>query len=648
MLHSNEFERIARLPRRTWSEDDAAIWQLTFEMSKWLRLPGSTATLRPVQAVALCELYYYRRLFGCLGVGEGKTLVSFLAPTVLGAQRPMLILPAKLRDVKTPREFAKLAKDWRSPASLRIISYEELQRDYGHERVLVYNQFGQVLPGTCAPALFDAFERNPGTAIAAHFDGTMWVAPAPPLKPAHARVYLQVQAFGLLDLADPDLIMLDECHRAKSKKSARARKIARFMARKPETVHVDMSGSITKDSIRDYSHILEWTHKEASPLPLSTHYNTLKDWANALDVKVSDEDRVQVGALLELASDEERKTLDPTTAARRGFRRRLTETPGVIASGRQYEGASLLIQEIAEPDYDSITEDNFLQLRLKGELPDGTTTSGGLDDWRHERTMCRGYFTTWDPAPPTPWKLARTEWNAAVRYAIANNQKGLDSEFQIAGACAIPYTGQRGAKYTGQMWDETRTAYHAWIAIKDTFTPNMVERWFDDAALEFVATWMADHRGLVWIENVAFGKRLAQMTGALYFQEKGIDARTRKNIEDARPATDGSIIVSIESNKEGRNLQEHWSENFFGNLPKGGDNCEQTIGRTHRPGQVADEVSVDVAVWCKADGNAWLNILSTSTYSAETTLPAKVFYADVVMPDADELAARAKRTARFA
>lgn len=80
--------------------------------------------LRPIQAEALREAYDHRGLFGHLGVGSGKTLVTLLAPTLLRAARPVLLIPAALRE-KTLRDYHRYRLDWYVTLP-RIISYEEL------------------------------------------------------------------------------------------------------------------------------------------------------------------------------------------------------------------------------------------------------------------------------------------------------------------------------------------------------------------------------------------------------------------------------------------------------------------------------------------------------------------------------------------
>jgi hypothetical protein len=177
-------------------------------------------------------------------------LITYLAPTVLGAKRPVLLIPAKLRKHKTPRELISYGRDWRLPQSLRLISYEQISRDYGDERVVVYSESGQPLPGKCTPELQKIFERCGRAATPAHFDtATQTWTPVGRDQPQTARVFVQVQSFGLLDLADPDLLMLDECHRAKTPSAATTRKINRFAEKRASRAAcpiVPVSGTITK------------------------------------------------------------------------------------------------------------------------------------------------------------------------------------------------------------------------------------------------------------------------------------------------------------------------------------------------------------------------------------------------------------------
>ena len=119
-------QRIRELPRR-----EQATEELIDLLSCYLRTrpcddDGEPNRLRPPQAEALCELFEVGGLFAPMRVGSGKTLVTLLAPTLMNAQRPVLMVPAALRD-KTRREFAEYRRNWRVRLP-HIVSYQEMGR----------------------------------------------------------------------------------------------------------------------------------------------------------------------------------------------------------------------------------------------------------------------------------------------------------------------------------------------------------------------------------------------------------------------------------------------------------------------------------------------------------------------------------------
>src|SRR5438128_2692375 len=91
VANSQELKRILALPRRVADGSD-----LVEPLTQALKTPTGTQTLRPVQAQALYDMGTYGGLFGPLRVGSGKTLVTLLAPLLLEAKRPVLLLPANL------------------------------------------------------------------------------------------------------------------------------------------------------------------------------------------------------------------------------------------------------------------------------------------------------------------------------------------------------------------------------------------------------------------------------------------------------------------------------------------------------------------------------------------------------------------------
>lgn len=112
---------------------------------------GTENLLRSQQASVLIEGYEY----GCIApipVGAGKTLPTFLLPFLLNAARPMLMVPAALRE-KTKRDFADYAQDWRVRLP-EVVSYEEMYRADRHD-LLTRRRPDLLMADECDPLMND-------------------------------------------------------------------------------------------------------------------------------------------------------------------------------------------------------------------------------------------------------------------------------------------------------------------------------------------------------------------------------------------------------------------------------------------------------------------------------------------------------------
>ena len=103
---SAELKRIIDMPKR---DPEALGTKLAPVVTRklrhrWPESPpkGTPETLRWYQALALVEANRFRGALIPLPVGAGKTILTGLLPTVLGSRRPVLLVPAKLRE-KTKR-----------------------------------------------------------------------------------------------------------------------------------------------------------------------------------------------------------------------------------------------------------------------------------------------------------------------------------------------------------------------------------------------------------------------------------------------------------------------------------------------------------------------------------------------------------------
>ena len=471
-----------------------------------------------------------------------NTLISLLAPTALQAERPILFVPADLREKTNTVSLLQLRKDWKLHPRLRVIGYSELS--------------------------------------------------------------LAKNATMLNDLK-PDLIIMDEVHALSHRTAGRTRRMLRYLAEHPETKVVAMSGTVTSKSLKNFAHIAEWALRSNCPLPLD--WRTLREWADCLDADVPDEMRMHPGALMKWADEED------LTAARDGFRRRLVETPAVVASHADELGTSLVIRPANAPRLSPKTWQMIDDLRRTWKTPNGDDIAEAVDLWRHIRELALGFWLRWDPVAPQDWLEARSEWKQNVRAAIKQpSLHPVDTELQWWNQCAA----------AGGNLPSTHP-WHAWRAIKDSFKINSVAEWVDDGALLACQEWMErSEGGIVWTSHRAFGPRLAELSG-----------RTYHGAGDSSilHTTDQTIIASAAAHGQGKDLQR-WSSNLVTAPSASGKAWEQVLGRTHRPGQEADTVTCDVFVHVPELVDAFVKAQAAARYIEETTGNSqKLCYADVLI-----------------
>ena len=538
---SSEFRRIHNLPRRDWEEADDLL-ELTTLATEAFRKPDGEMTLWPVQAAALRDAHDQGGLFAPIAVGKGKALISILVAVVMKANRPLLIVPAALRDQTLNQVLPEMKQHWVLP-SLVIRSYSELS--------------------------------------------------------------LAKNATFLEDM-EPDLIICDEVHNFRNRSAGRTRRVDRYMTAKPDTAFVALSGTVTNRSIKDYAHILRWCLKGNTPLPDT--WAEVCSWADALDGGIKEKDRAPPGALA-IWTDDGRNV-------RQGFRDRLTQTPGVIATKATELGVSLRIlnRRLSVPSEIAMM---LAKMSLTWETPNGDWITEAVDLWRHARELACGFWYKWSPAPPRVWLDARKEWKRYVRDTLKHNRRRLDTELQVWNECLAVFEGKK------KVPSCRLPAWEAWARVKDSFKPNTVAVWESDFAINDATAWLKEHRGIVWTEHSAFGERLSKVSGAPYFGPGDKVAAAIRVCKDP-------CIASIRAHGEGKNLQHNHSRNLIASPPASGKTWEQLLGRTHREGQKADEVLAWVNLHTDELEAAFRQAMKDAQY-LEHTLGSrqKLLYADM-------------------
>lgn len=389
----------------------------------------------------------------------------------------------------------------------------------------------------------------------------------------------------------PDLIIADECHYLRNPGAGRTRRFLRYFNHFPQTKFAGFSGTITKRSIKDYWHLIKIALKENSPLPRI--FTELQDWADAIDDGVDETSKIDPGALLDFCRDGE--------TVRQGYRRRFVETPGVITTEEGALGTSLILKEHQVSKIPDEIIDAFRKLRTTWCTPGGEEITDALSLNRHSKELSAGFYYRWvwpNDEPDHEWIDARKSWKKFVRQTIKGMRKNpLDTELQVFNAC-------RNKQLVSFEYDK-------WVQIRDRVNPVTEAVWISDYVVKEIEKWISKNKqGIVWIEHQALGEKL-KAKGLKYYG--GGDDSILQEKE--------TFAASIASHGTGKNLQ-HFNKNLFVTIPTSGQTWEQTLGRTHRPGQMADEVTADLLLHTRELWSSFFQARKDANY-IETTVGQK-------------------------
>jgi hypothetical protein len=405
----------------------------------------------------------------------------------------------------------------------------------------------------------------------------------------------QSDASDLLDKLVPDLVVADEAHNLRHKDAARTRRFLRFMRKNP-CRFVAMSGSMTTRSILDFAHLLELALGARSPLP--SDYPTLMEWADAIDneeAKSKGEGfgKTEPGVLMEFC--------EPGETVRDGVRRRIFDTAGALSTTESACGANLIIR-VHRPTPPLAVLQALGTLASKWAW-DGEEFDKAIEIARVERSLTQGFFyrLIWPGGvKDEEWLEARNAWKRAVRSRLSHtNREGQDSP------ALLEAMAERGEWVTPE-WLNWQAQCHkpepGKVAIE-------VSRWLVVQA----QGWAKKGPGIIWVDSPVVGAWLAEE--GIPFYGEGAD---KDLIECSRGPDAGKIVIACSQHAHGtgKNLQA-WNRNLilypFGN----GAGFEQQIGRTHRPGQIADDVYVDLILASHAAERAWEQAQSDARFAEE-------------------------------
>jgi len=486
----------------------------TNDLTKYLKKPEGKQQLRPIQNEMLWQAIDRKGLLGFVACGEGKTLVSMLLPTVLRAERPLLLLPAfMITQHLSDRTAYGLHWDLKD---MKVLSYETLS----------------------SPKRLKELE----------------------------------------DYA-PDLIICDEAHCLRNLKSARVRRLDNYML-KFTPMFCALSGTLVARSISDYAHLASWALGVYSPIPRVAQI--VQEWCLSIEDGIPSK---LVSDIVKGGSKDE-------------YLKRLQRAKGIVITKSQEVGASLVLNKekitmpnslkksiaIAMSTNDIVSATNDIldteQLEAMFQSSDLWTPKDAflLRVWG--QISC-GFVYTWDwenREVDSEWIEYKRAWGRSAFQML--ERSSFDSISLISQYAETPQAPKGLA-----------IAWQNWKSVKDREPPKTKAIWLDEYLIEYVKKWTIEQAEpvLIWCSYSALAHTLKEALNCELYGAGDEDAKrldTNKHIAH-------TAIMSIQAHGTGKNLQA-WHNQIIVHPLAHPSTWEQLLARTHRPGQMADEVHMSI------------------------------------------------------
>jgi hypothetical protein len=141
--------------------------------------------------------------------------------------------------------------------------------------------------------------------------------------------------------------------------------------------------------------------------------------------------------------------------------------------------------------------------------------------------------------------------------------------------------------------------------------------------------------GIVWTAHRALLEKLRERIAPLGLRAYG--AGEQDIIFETK-----SCVASIDAHGEGKNLQQHHSRMLYLTVPASPKSWEQSLGRCHRQGVVADEVEVQVVLACAETWMSFERARRGAAYIEQTTgQKQRLNFVPIFVTDEDSVIRRA-------
>ena len=531
--------------------------------------------LRVSQLEGLASVAKFRRAFCSMGVGEGKTYVSFLAPIVARSHRALLMLPSNLIE-----KTIKLA-------------IPEIEKN-----------FNLKLDWCCLSGMSQTSRRN--------------------MMNKH-RITIFPYSFlsvedteELLELSKADMIISDECHSLKDYGSAKTKRFMKYIEKYPDCDLVFMSATSVQTTILDYHHLITHCLKHLSPLPHDRNlaYEMQEVIAHDQYKKVAiSKFFCNLAPKLKMSYGE---NLVNVELCRNFMRELFASSPATVLTENQSVSCSIFIDVIEMQMPDKLAS-VIKEIQETWCTPSGDELEDYLSVHNLLTQISSGFYYRlfWEPGTPewviNNWRK-RNEFVSAVRKFIKQRHRTrLDT----------PGLVERALEKDISTVSRVQPEYSAWkksFVIGQELTERTRERiWESLYKIDEAVKWAKKFKhGIIWYKWDEVGLKLKEFIPYATYCPAGVDVFELNK--------SGILICSL-AHAEGQNLQHHNRCLIF-DIPESGADMEQLIGREHRQGQKEDCVFVDILVANVIDKANLKKVYLQSKYLHQTNQQQKFIIAD--------------------
>lgn len=570
-------------------------------------------SLRQVQLDAVWEYEHVGGLLAPIGVGWGKGLISLLCAKIAHTRRGHRTVA-----LCVPPELIEATQDRVLPEARKTVRLDDTPFYF--------------VVGTAAQRMKVASSGMPGVYVISY------------------STFSTESGFETLQKIGATAWILDEAHRLSNDRTARTKRwttaVREIEGKLPEGhIGIDvvpMSGTLTKKSVRDYAHLAKAALRESSPVPISPH--GIEEWSNAIDADKYASNlsaplmRQQIEWALTNGLKLNPQGLTVREIAREAYQYRLRSAPGVVATSDQSVDCSLVIRWL-EPKFPKTPDGDKVIALMKKVVQEDVTPDGDEIDWAFHRfkwlwELSSGFYNSlqW-PEPEDLMKKGYTLIQAdnlieQARYhhtllqlyhkhlrtfLKGKHVPGCDTPL-LVGSWIKRICG--GAENVPKIPPEM---IEAWKAAHEADYDNLPKRIsrpvrICDYRIKAAVEWAKAHPegGLMWHHHPEVGMWVHEA-----LQAEGIAHTYAPAGENEKAFAKGLVVISY-AHGTGKNLQHH-DHNLFIELRREAATMEQTLGRTHRQGQMADEVYADLLIVNGFDLAMFNACLADADYAQSST-----------------------------